>query len=226
MKGVLFVVSGPHGTGKSTLIKKLLDDEGSQVQRTIPYTTRPQRVGEVDGLHYHFVSRDSFEKLHQSKPFVQYMYMYDNHYGTPAEDIYGPLYDGQSLILDLMPRTLEQVRNYNSKLPVEEQVVIKTIFISPPSSHALMARLQGRNSQENTSQSCNFVKRYTTGLNMLRNNVVTTYDYHVTNDSLEETTALLKKIIADTIQSPDVNHVLETPCKPLPDFFGGEKISP
>ena len=135
-KGVLFVVTGPSGTGKTTLVKHALS-KLSHVSFSISATTRPARSNEVDGKDYHFYDTSTFKSLVENREFLEWAQVYDNFYGTPKAPIISALKSGESIILDVDPQGAAQVR---SCMP--ECV---SIFILPPSISTLETRLRSRN---------------------------------------------------------------------------------
>ncbi|MGD8309486.1 MAG: guanylate kinase [Chromatiales bacterium] len=133
--GTLFVVSAPSGAGKTSLVRALLDaDPGVEV--SVSHTTRPPRPGEKDGVHYHFVDSATFRGLAEAGAFLEHARVFDNHYGTSRADIEDRLARGRDVILEIDWQGARQVRE---RLPYAVSV-----FILPPSAHALEERLRGR----------------------------------------------------------------------------------
>ncbi|MGD2083869.1 MAG: guanylate kinase [Chromatiales bacterium] len=133
--GTLFVVSAPSGAGKTSLVRALLDaDPGVEV--SVSHTTRPPRPGEKDGVHYHFVDGATFRGLAEAGAFLEHARVFDNHYGTSRADIEDRLARGRDVILEIDWQGARQVRE---RLPYAVSV-----FILPPSAHALEERLRGR----------------------------------------------------------------------------------
>ncbi|WP_313089329.1 guanylate kinase [Pseudomonas sp.] len=133
--GTLYIVSAPSGAGKTSLVKALLDAQ-PLVRVSVSHTTRPMRPGEVDGVNYHFVSRDAFlERLEQGE-FLEHAEVFGNLYGTSQRWVEQTLEDGYDLILEIDWQGAQQVR----RLMPQAQ----SIFILPPSQEALRQRLTNR----------------------------------------------------------------------------------
>ena len=136
-KGNLFILSAPSGAGKSSLISALLKQTLSRtMQVSVSHTTRAPRPGENHGQHYHFVSKEQFEKSIEEKHFYEYAEVFGNYYGTSEIAIDQQLAQGHDVFLDIDWQGAQQVR---IKKPE-----VTTIFISPPSKQELENRLRGR----------------------------------------------------------------------------------
>lgn len=135
MAGLLFVVSAASGTGKTSLVKALLDRIGS-LHISVSHTTRPQRVGEVDGVHYHFISKDEFTTQINEGRFIEYAEVFGNYYGTSHAKVQEQLNKGHDVLLEIDWQGAEQVRRL---FPDSIQ-----IFILPPSQFELRQRLSNR----------------------------------------------------------------------------------
>ncbi|MEG3765180.1 guanylate kinase [Alteromonas sp. 14N.309.X.WAT.G.H12] len=138
--GNLFILSAPSGAGKSSLIKALLEkhDDSSTypMQVSVSHTTRAPRPGEVDGVHYHFVSREQFEALIEQGVFFEYAEVFGNYYGTSRVTIEQTLHRGIDVFLDIDWQGARQVK---AALPDA-----CGIFILPPSASVLRERLTRR----------------------------------------------------------------------------------
>lgn len=133
--GTVFIVVAPSGAGKTSLVAALLEAESS-VGLSVSYTTRPARAGEVDGQHYHFVSRETFETMIANGDFLEYAEVYGNFYGTSCGWIRSRLAEGRDILLEIDWQGARQVRK-----AFPEAV---GIFIVPPSIEELERRLRGR----------------------------------------------------------------------------------
>ncbi|MBI5447001.1 MAG: guanylate kinase [Deltaproteobacteria bacterium] len=134
-RGIPFVVSAPSGAGKTTLIERVqreLDGLGFSVS----HTTRAPRQGEIDGVHYHFTTREDFGRLRSSGAFAESAEVHGNFYGTSYAALEAGLAGGRDLILDIDVQGGVQIRS-----KVEGAVLV---FVVPPSWAALRARLEGR----------------------------------------------------------------------------------
>jgi guanylate kinase len=131
----VFVITGPSGVGKGTLIRTLRE-QVPELALSVSATTRPPRPGEVDGVHYRFLSDDDFERLVQDGAFVEHARYSGRRYGTLREELDRHLDAGHPVVLEIEVQGARQVRE---TLPEAVQV-----FIEPPSEEALRARLVGR----------------------------------------------------------------------------------
>ncbi len=179
-KGKTFIISGPSGVGKSTVLKALLDQR-KNVYFSISATTRDPRPGEVDGVHYHFLDVDTFRRKIANDEFLEYAEYVGNFYGTPKKFVDAAMNQGQDVILDIEVQGAIQVC---SKRPDTVRV-----FIAPPSWSELERRLTERG----TDSPEKIQKR------LLRAKVefqtAHTYDYFVINDTVEEAVNELSAIM-------------------------------
>lgn len=134
-KGTIFVVAAASGTGKTTLVSRLLQQDHN-IKLSVSHTTRQPRTGEVHGQHYFFVEKPHFEDSIKQNAFLEYAQVYDNYYGTSFEWINQTLAAGHDVLLEIDVQGAEQVRRL---LP--EAI---GIFILPPSLEILSERLNGR----------------------------------------------------------------------------------
>ncbi len=135
MSGLLFVVSAASGTGKTSLVKALLE-RVSNLHVSVSHTTRGQRPGELDGVHYHFTSQENFLAQVQEGGFIEYAEVFGNYYGTSQLTVREQLAKGHDVLLEIDWQGAEQVR----KLFPES----KQIFILPPTQFDLRQRLSNR----------------------------------------------------------------------------------
>ena len=141
--GNLFILSAPSGAGKSSLITGLLDQNNSRpLQVSVSHTTRAPRPGEINGVHYHFVSVEEFKQLILDGEFYEWAEVFGNYYGTSEKAIDAQLEQGNDVFLDIDWQGAQQVR---LKKPQ-----VTTIFICPPSRQELEQRLRkrGQDSEE------------------------------------------------------------------------------
>lgn len=141
-RGTLFVVTGPSGTGKGTVLKRVFERLES-VYFSVSATTRAPRIGELDGVHYHFVSRDGFERMIAGDALLEYAEYAGNYYGTPAAAVDAKLADGKDVLLEIEAQGALQVKR---KRPDALMV-----FLSPPSFAELEHRLRGRHTESEES---------------------------------------------------------------------------
>ncbi|MDM1272204.1 guanylate kinase [Acinetobacter indicus] len=135
MSGLLFVVSAASGTGKTSLVKALLE-RVNNLHVSVSHTTRGQRPGELDGVHYHFTQKQDFIDLVQQGGFIEYAEVFGNYYGTAQATVKEQLAKGHDVLLEIDWQGAQQVR----KLFPES----KQIFILPPSQFDLRQRLSNR----------------------------------------------------------------------------------
>ena len=135
MSGQLYVISGPSGVGKSTIVHQLRN-KVKDLAYSISYTSREPRGNEVDGVNYHFVDRETFEKMIQEKAFVEWAEVYDALYGTSLEVLQNQRSQGLDVVLDIDIQGAANVRKH-----IEESTLI---YILPPSLDILGERLRGR----------------------------------------------------------------------------------
>jgi guanylate kinase len=131
----VFVITGPSGVGKGTLIRGLRE-RLPELELSVSATTRPPRPGEQDGVDYHFLAADQFERLVAGGEFVEHAEYSGNRYGTLRSELDRRLADGRPVVLEIEVQGARQIRQ---TMPEAVQV-----FIAPPSSEALRARLVGR----------------------------------------------------------------------------------
>ncbi|GFD79712.1 guanylate kinase [Alteromonas sp. KUL156] len=138
--GNLFILAAPSGAGKSSLIKALMEkyegNESAPMQVSVSHTTRQPRPGEIDGVHYHFVSREQFEALIEQGVFFEYAEVFGNYYGTSRVTIEQTLHRGIDVFLDIDWQGARQVK---ALMPDT-----CGIFILPPSLEVLEQRLNNR----------------------------------------------------------------------------------
>jgi len=135
MSGLLFVVSAASGTGKTSLVKALLE-RVSNLHVSVSHTTRGQRPGELNGVHYHFTSKEEFLNLVEEGGFIEYAEVFGNYYGTAQATVKEQLAKGHDVLLEIDWQGAQQVRRL---FPESKQ-----IFILPPSQFDLRERLSNR----------------------------------------------------------------------------------
>ena len=134
-RGRLFIISAPSGTGKSTVISRLMELR-DDLDFSVSATTRPRRTGETDGVSYHFLTHEEFERNIQSNNFLEYAEYIGDFYGTPKKPVLDCIDSGSDIILDIDVQGCRQV-----KKAMPEAI---TIFLVPPSLEELERRLRNR----------------------------------------------------------------------------------
>ncbi|KAF8587823.1 guanylate kinase [Ramaria rubella] len=138
------VVSGPSGTGKSTLLSRLFTDHPDKFGFSVSHTTRPPRSDEVEGKHYYFVSREQFSSLIDEGAFIEHAQFSGNLYGTSVMTVKNVAASGRRCILDIDSQGVRLIKQSPTLDPVY-------LFISPPTLAVLRERLQGRGTETEAS---------------------------------------------------------------------------
>jgi len=169
-KGRIFIFSGPSGSGKSTILAKVLENDPTAFF-SISATTRNPRPGEVNGVNYHFVSKEVFEDMIKNDKLLEYAQYVDNYYGTPSTPVFECVEAGRDVIIEVEVQGFEQLR---TKLP--EAI---SIFIAPPSMEILEERLRNRSTETEEK----IVKRITTAKKEME--YAKLYNHTVINSDLQ-----------------------------------------
>ena len=178
--GKTFIISGPSGVGKSTVLRELLRDR-DDLYFSISATTRTPREGEINGVHYHFINVDRFREMIQEDEFLEYAEYVGNFYGTPKRYVDEAMAQGKDVILDIEVQGALQV---TSKRPDTVR-----IFIAPPSWKELERRLKDRGTDDPDKVQKRLLRA------KVEFQTAHTYDYFVINDTVEEAVRELDAII-------------------------------
>lgn len=135
MSGNLYIVSAPSGAGKTSLVAALLAAD-TRVRKSVSYTTRAPRSGEINGEHYHFVTSEAFEEMARTGGFLESALVHGNRYGTSRQWVQQQLADDTDIVLEIDWQGAAQIRRL---MPATI-----SIFILPPSFEALLQRLNAR----------------------------------------------------------------------------------
>ena len=179
-QGLLFVVSAPSGTGKTTIVERLVQ-LGPDVAMSRSYTSRPIRLGETDGVDYNFVTRARFEAMIAAGEVLEWADVFGNLYGTCADDVSRHLAGGRDLVLVIDVQGARQVR-----ARCQDTV---GIFVLPPSFDVLEQRLRGRSKDSEAAMQ----RRLETARAEVT--AFVEYEYVVVNDDLEPCVSRLKAIV-------------------------------
>ena len=171
-RGLMLVLSSPSGAGKSTIARNLLEQD-TALSLSVSVTTRERRGSEIDGVHYHFITRKEFERLRDSDQLLEWAEVHGNFYATPREPAEQAMAEGRDMLFDI---------DWQGALQLQEKMRadIVSIFILPPSMKELKSRLQRR-----AEDAPDVIDR------RLKNALVEIehwreYDYAVINDDLDK----------------------------------------
>jgi len=194
------ILSSPSGGGKTTIAQKLLAVR-QDLGYSVSCTTRPPREGEVEGRDYHFLSVKDFKRGQQAGEFAESAEVHGHLYGTLRAEVERVLSSGKHVIMDIDP---QGSRQFAAAFP--DSVLI---FILPPSAEALIARLEGRGTEEAKS----LIRRFRSAIDELK--AIDLYEYVVVNDEVDSAVAAISSIIeAEGLKRPR-NEALEAQVRDL-----------
>lgn len=176
--GTLLVVSGPSGSGKGTILNQVISDEN--VVLSVSATTRKPRDGEIDGVHYHFMTREKFLNEIANNNILEYNEYCDNLYGTLKSEVELFLSEGKDVILEI---------DVNGAKKIADSMECVRVFILPPSMDILKQRLSSRGTE--TTETLN--RRINQAHSEIKE--AYKYDYAVVNDVLEDAVENIRLIL-------------------------------
>ena len=179
--GSIFIISAASGTGKTTLVSRVIANH-PEIRVSVSHTTRAPRGGEIPGQHYHFIDPTKFEQLISEGAFLEYAMVYGNYYGTLRRTIEEQLQAGRDLVLEIDWQGAQQVRK------AFPQAI--GIFILPPSLPTLKERLAGRG----TDSTEVIARRFAAARDEMRH--VDEFEYVIINDDLQQALANLRSVVA------------------------------
>jgi guanylate kinase len=178
-KGLLFILSAPAGTGKTTLVQ-LLTRDFPNVVASISYTTRQPRPGEVNGVHYYFITKEEFEHRLKAEEFLEWVELYGDYYGTSRLWVEGQLTQKKHvfLVIDTQGAAL-----------LKDKIEAVSIFVAPPSVAELERRLRLRQTETNEviEKRLKWARKELEAQNQ--------YDYLIINDDLSQAYQALRSIL-------------------------------
>ncbi len=178
--GILIILSGPSGSGKDTVLNKLVENR-DDIKISVSMTTRKKRMDEIDGFHYYFVDKEYFERKISEDKMLEYAEYAKNYYGTPKAPVDEMLSNGKAVILKIEVQGAEKIRKRYSD--------VISIFLMPPSMRVLEERLRARKTEDEETINHRLV--------IAREEMkkAPEYDYVVINDTVENAVAGIETII-------------------------------
>ena len=179
-KGFLLIISGPAGTGKGTVCKELLE-RNKDIIFSVSSTTRNPRVGEEDGINYHFIEEDKFKGMIERNEFLEHAFVHTNYYGTPREFVMDEIEKGEIVLLEIdVQGALQVKKNYSEAV---------FIFLLPPTMEELKNRIVKRGTESEEDINTRFENAFK------ELDFVGEYDYFVINDKIEDAVESVEAII-------------------------------
>ncbi len=182
MKGTLFIISAPSGTGKTTILKEIIGHI-PRISFSVSHTTRQPRRGERDGVDYFFVDKESFTEMQERDDFLEWAEVHGNFYGTGKQSVTDQLNQGRDIVLDIDVQGAEQLRR--------SSIEAVFIFITPPSWQELEKRLTERGTDDKTT----IALRLKNARKEMKDAGL--YEYVIINDTVSEAADVLRAIILE-----------------------------
>ena len=181
-RGLMFILSSPSGTGKTTIARRLLAEDG-EIRMSVSVTTRPMRPGEVDGKDYIFTDQANFDRMVEDEQFLEWATVFGQSYGTPKAHVKDGLRAGQDFLFDIDWQGTQQLYQ-----KLERDVV--RVFLLPPSIDELRSRLTGRGT-DSADVINDRMERARAEISHWDG-----YDYVIINDDIDECFAKVTQILA------------------------------
>jgi len=181
-RGLMLVLSSPSGAGKTSIARRLLDEDDN-IEMSVSATTRKRRPGEVEGRDYYFVDKDSFHIMINNREFLEYAKVFSNYYGTPKTPVMDALAKGRDVLFDIDWQGTQQVADAK-----REDLV--SVFILPPSTRDLEKRLKSR-AQDSAEVVAARMAEASDEISHYRE-----YDYIIINREIDQAVASVKAILA------------------------------
>ena len=190
--GIAVVLSSPSGAGKTTLVKKIAQENNFKI--SISYTTRKPRTNEVNGKDYFFISEENFKNLIKNKEFLEYAKVFENYYGSSKSQVFENLNKGENVIFDIDWQGTEQIK----KQKLNYKLI--TFFILPPSKSELFNRLKNRDMKDKNIVE-ERMKQFNEDIKQWGN-----YDFVIINDDLEKCYNEIIRFINEKINNLESNY--------------------
>jgi len=179
-QGMLVIISGPSGSGKGTVVKKLSPQDNFAL--SVSVTTRAPRLGEIDGIDYFFCSQQEFKNIHDQDGFLEHAQFCGNFYGTPRSYVQEQIKKNKFVVLEI---------DVNGALQVKKKFTnCVSIFIVPPSLEELARRLMTRNTESKESIEDRLYRAHE------EIGLIEKYDYLIINNDIQETLDKIKTVVA------------------------------
>jgi guanylate kinase len=214
-RGVMLIVASPSGAGKSTLCRLLLQQDRA-IAMSVSATTRSRRPSEVDGVHYHFVSRSRFESMRAGNELLESAEVHGNLYGTPRAPVEQALAEGRDILFDIDYQGTQQL--YET---MRDHMV--SVFILPPSAAALKSRLE-RRAEDSPEVIRRRLETARTELTHWRE-----FDHLIVNDDLDRAFATLTSILSSArstrSRNPEAGALAEAMSIDLAQMLDAQPVS-